>query len=298
VQRNGAALGVVTFTVPRDAPDTLYYTSENNSSLQGTINIVDNTANTGSGFWIQTVPGVAGTVPATPNISSRAVLGVENNGIDQGQVIFNVPRTNAQQFYYDLINFASPVDLLSDLRFDQINNQPLLEFLETYGGIDGVQNLAGRTLILTVGDDTAELGGWYRTTLFDPLNPGAANNGLPGSYDSLVYDQTTEIPPQDRRQLWQISLTRSNGIDYIQLDRIINIPTLSKFPIRYGDTYSNTVWYKTEQNEFEAVPALTAVNDVVYYQDGTDPDIFGVIKLVDAVDDDTLFIDQILGRPQ
>ena len=37
----------------------------------------------GIGFWIQAVPGVRGTMPATPNISSRDVLGV----IDRKSVV-------------------------------------------------------------------------------------------------------------------------------------------------------------------------------------------------------------------
>ena len=298
VQRNGAALGAITFTVPRDAPNTLYYTSENNSSLQGQIDVVDNTSTTGAGFWIQTNPGISGTIPATPNISSRDVLGVQNNGVDQGQVIFNVPRVNAQQFYYDLPNFLSPVDLLSNLRFDEINNQPLLQFIETHGGIDGITNLAGRTLILTTSNISAEAGGWYRTSLFDTLDQLPTNNGLTGSFDSTVFDQTTEVPPQDRRQLWKISYVRSNGIDYLQLEKITNIPLSHKFAIRFGAQYSSTQWWKTPQSEFEAIPPLTAVNDVLWYQDGTDPEIFGRIRLVDAIQGETLFIEQILDQKQ
>jgi hypothetical protein len=53
-------------------------------------------------FWIQAAPGVNGTIPGTPNISSRDVFGVENNGEDQGTVSFDVPESSAQNFYYSL----------------------------------------------------------------------------------------------------------------------------------------------------------------------------------------------------
>jgi hypothetical protein len=56
----------------------------------------------GFNFWIQAAPGVNGRMPATPNISSRNVLGVINNGTSQGTVTFNVPLKNAQDFYYTL----------------------------------------------------------------------------------------------------------------------------------------------------------------------------------------------------
>ena len=298
VLRNGAVLGNITFTVPQNAPDTLYYTSENNVSLQGTINIVDGTPGSGSGFWIQTTPGVTGRLPAYPNISSRDVLGVQNNGIDLGQVLFNVPRSTAQQFYYNLPNFTLPVDLLTDLQFDDINNQPLLEFVQRTGGIDGITNLVGRTLVFTTPIISPEAGGWFRRTLYDPLDPVSVNNSLPGSFDSIPYDLTTVVPVEDRRQLWQISTYFSNNIEYIQLDRISNIPVNHKFPIRYGTVYSNTFWYKNEVDAFLQVPLLSAASSTLYYQDGTDPEIFGEIRLVENSGNQVLFIDQILGQQQ
>ena len=298
VSRNGSLTGAVTFTVPRDAPDTLYYTSENNISLQGTLNIVDGTPGTGSGFWIQTNPGVSGKVFGYENISSRDVMGVSNNGVDLGQIVFNVPRAADQEFFYNLPTLAFPVDLITDLRFDDINNQPLLDFIEQYGGIDGITNLDGRTLVFTTSAVSPQAGGWFRTTRYDPLNPGEANNSLPGSYDSIPFDLTTEIPVEDRRQLWQITIETSNNLPYIQLERITNIPENYKFNIRFGTQYSNTTWYKTAQNQFSRVPLLSAASDVLYYQDGTDPEIFGEIRLVDNAQNNTIFIDQILGQTQ
>jgi hypothetical protein len=82
VTNNGATTGKITFVVPQDAPDTLYYTNDIQRNMQGTINIVDGTSGTGPGFWIQTEPGIDGKISATPNISSRDVLGVVNNGED------------------------------------------------------------------------------------------------------------------------------------------------------------------------------------------------------------------------
>jgi hypothetical protein len=297
VLRNGSQTGAITFTVPQDAPDTLYYTSENNISLQGVLRIVDGTSGTGSGFWIQTAPGVSGTLPAYPNISSRDVLGVSNNGIDLGQVTFRVPRATAQSFFYNLTNFSLPVDLITDLKFNEINNQPLAKFIADTGGIDGITNLVGRTLVFTTSTLSAQAGGWFVESRFDPLNATAANNGLPGSFDSLPFALETEILPEDRRQLYQITSITSNGIAYLQLEKLSNIPVNAKFPIRFGTKFSNTVWYKTEQDVFEQAPLLTAANNVLYYQDATDPEIFGIIKLVDNTENETLFIDQILGQP-
>jgi hypothetical protein len=111
VTRNGAITGLVTFTVPLDAPDALYYASENQTNMQGQLIIVDPVPGTGPGFWIQTEPGISGKIPATPNISSRDVFGVTNNGDDVGTIVFNVPQKTAQSFYYNLNNLGG-IDLL------------------------------------------------------------------------------------------------------------------------------------------------------------------------------------------
>ena len=100
VSRNGANTGNITFTVPQDAPNTLYYASETQFNMQGTLTIVDGTPGTGPGFWIQAEPGVAGVLPWSPNISSRDVLGVTNNGEDLGVVEFDVPASTAPDQYW------------------------------------------------------------------------------------------------------------------------------------------------------------------------------------------------------
>jgi hypothetical protein len=295
VTRNGSNSGLVTFVVPQDAPDTLFYAAENQPNMQGRLNIVDSAPGTGPGFWIQSAPGISGVLPATPNVSSRDVFGVDNNGQDLGTVVFNVPYKTAQSFYYNL-NSIDNVDLITDLRFDQINNIPVAEFVAQYGGIDGITNLNGRTLVFTNPIVDAAAGGWQRTTLFDPLEAVSANNGLPGSYDSILYDQATVIAPEDRYQLWQISYVNNSGTNYIFLSRIQTIEPLTKFTIRYGTEYSSTQWYKDDTGLFSRIPLLTAAQDILYYQDGTDPEIFGQIRLIDQSEADTLSVDQIIGQ--
>jgi hypothetical protein len=295
VSRNGSSFGLVTFTVPQDAPDTLYYASGNQTNLRGTINIVNGTPGTGSGFWIQTSPGVEGVVPSTPNISNRDVYGVTNNGEDLGVISFEVPQKTAQQFYYNLPD-VGPIDLLTDLKFDQINNQPLEQFISTYGGIDGTTYLDARTLVFTNPTVDAEEGGWLVTSFYDPLLRLDSQNGLPGSYDTLSYDQTDVVPLTDRYQVWQISIVNRNGVDYISLAKITNVGLNEKFTISYGNVYSNTSWYKNSTGYFQRIPLLTAVINELYYQDGTDPAIFGRIRLLDQTETSTIFVDQIIGQ--
>lgn len=292
VSRNGSSTGLITFTVPQDAPDTLYYVAENFVSMQGTLNIVDGVPGTGPGFWIQAAPGITGVLPVTPNISSRDVYGVENNGEDLGLVTFYVPYKTSQSFYYNLTSIGT-VDMITDLKFDQINNQPVTEFLSQYNGIDGTRNLNGRTLIF-VGAGATASDGWVRESFFDPLTGGSS--GGVGSYDSLPYSLSEDISAADRTQIWQINYVTLDNIEYINLSLVKTINPLEKFNIVYGSKWSNTQWYKTQSGQFEQIPLLTAAQDVLYYQDGTDPEIFGRIKLLDQVGSDTIFVDDIIGQ--
>jgi len=243
-------------------------------------------------FWIQLEPGVNGTLAATPNISSRDILGVTNNGDDVGTLTFDVPLANAQQFYYDLPS-AGSVDLVStSITYADINNVYLNDFLATYpNGIDGITSLDGRTVIFT--EDT----GWFITTRFDPLTQSPVNNGLPGSYDTLLFDQTTDIPEPDRYNVWRIIYnTDTNGGVFLTVQPSQTIGQLEKLNVKFGNQWSNTQWYKNLDGEFEKIPLLSAIFDTLYYQDSTNPEFFGVIQLLTQEQIDTLFIDNILGK--
>ena len=298
VQRNGAVEGVITFTVPQDAPNTLYYSCQTQSLMNGTINIIDGTAGTGSEFWIQTNPGVNGRNPTTPNISSRDVLGVVNNGTDLGTVTFNVPLKNAQDFYYSLPLLAGggTVDLVTDLNFNQINNANLEQFLAEYGGIDGIQSLNGRTLVFNNTNVNPESGGWFVETLFDPMVNNSTQQGLPGTFDSLPFSYTTPVPVSQYYNVWRISYVDNGAGVYLSLSSVQTINSLDKFTILYGEQYSNTQWYKLESGFLERMPLLTAGLDNLWYQDSTDPEIFGLIKLFDPVDSENIDINDIIGK--
>ncbi len=296
VERNGSSIGQITFTVPYDAPDTLYYTSENQFNMQGVINVVDATPGTGPGFWIQTDPGIAGVLPYAKNVSSRDVLGVINNGEDLGTVQFNVPLDTAQSFYYGLENIGS-VDFVTNLKFNQINNVFLTQFIEEHGGLDGITNINGRTVVFLNDTVDAEQGGWQVTTQFDPLAESTSNNGFVGSFDTTTYDQTTDLTKDQRYSVWQIQyVTAEGGSVYIKLSSVKAISNLQKFNVLFGSQYATTQWYKDAEGYIQQIPLLTAIKDVLYYQDGTDPGIFGQIRLINQDQATTIDIDDIIGQ--
>jgi hypothetical protein len=306
VTRNGATTGTITFTVPQDAPDTLYYVNPIQLSMQGVFTVVNGTPGTGPGFWIQTDPGVNGRIPATPNISSRDVLGVTNNGEDLGTVTFDVPLATAQDFFYTLSPIGpipgkpnGTVDLITSLQFNQINNQFLTPFFQTNpNGIDGITSLDGKTVIFLNQEPDAEAGGWQITSQYDPLPRDNSFNGQTGSYDTTLYDQTTDITSQSERYgVWQIQYVPTVGDQvYMRLVPVLAINNLEKFSILFGTEYASTQWYKNAGGVFQQIPLLTAIKDVLYYQDGTDPEIFGQIRLIDQSNTNTIFISDILGK--
>lgn len=251
----------------------------------------------GFNFWIQAAPGISGTMPATPNISSRDVFGVVNNGESQGTVTFNVPLKTAQDFYYSLTNIGT-VDLLTGLKFNQLNNVYVSEFLSQYpDGIDGITNLNGRTVIFTNTIVDPADGGWQITTQFDPLPRDNDDNGLVGSFDTTTFDQTTNIDLQSQRySIWQIQYINDlDGNPFMQLTSIQTIANFSKFTINFGTEYASTQWYKDAEGYFQEIPLLTAVLDTLYYQDSTNPDLFGRIKLVDPGEELFINVDEIVG---
>jgi hypothetical protein len=305
VTNNGISEGLITFVVPQDAPDTLYYVNPTQPNMQGQINIVNATPGTGPGFWIQTDPGVNGRIPSTPNISSRDVLGVVNNGEDLGTITFNVPLATAQNFYYTLDTIGNitgkpsgTVDLIvSNLKFNEINNQYVVPFIEQTGGIDGTTSLNGKTIVFLNETVDPTDGGWQFTTQFDPLpNVGNVESGV-GSYDTTLFDQTTDVPTSQRYNVWQIQyVTTDDGSQYIKLVDVLAVSNLEKFTVTNGTQYSSTQWYKDAEGYFQQIPLLTAVRDTLYYQDGTDPGIFGRIKLINQDQVDTLDISDILDK--
>lgn len=250
----------------------------------------------GHSFWIQAAAGADGRMPSSPNISSRTVLGVDNNGEDYGTVTFTVPQVNAQDFYYQLTDLGE-VDLVtSDILFNEINNVYVDQFQAKYpDGIDGITNLDGRTIIFLNTIEDAAAGGWQVTTQFSPLS-GDPLGGPIGSYDSDLFDLTVDLSKPQRYSVWRIQYVNGgDGRYYMSLQAITLVPELSKLTVSFGTQYSNTSWYKNTEGYFEQVPLLTAVLNTLYYQDGSDPAIFGVIHLVDQGASQPIYVDDIIG---
>lgn len=122
--------------------------------------------NQASNFWIQGVPSVTGYNPAQPNVNTRDILGVTNNGAKNGLITFNVPYRNAIESYSG--NIA--VDLVTNLTYDQINGR---RFSELGYAIDGIGGVDGKTLMFYGTDPSTKgyVGSFYNTEGFEQDDP-------------------------------------------------------------------------------------------------------------------------------
>jgi len=267
-------------------------------------NYTFNISQPGERFWIQSAPGINGRLPQTPNISSRDVYGVVNNGEDNGTVEFYVPYKTSQNFFYDLEKIP-PVDLVAgDLKFNEVNNIRVSDFLAAHpNGIDGITQLNGRTIVFTNRITSPVPGGWQITSFFDPLvrtappNQPDGQDGAIGSYDTTTFDQITDINDLDQRySVWLISYRLdTDGNPWLSLSSIRSIPRSTQFKILYGEQYSNTSWYRETSGFLDRVPLITATQDVLYYQSSTNPLAVGEIRLVEVNENNFIDIEEIIG---
>jgi hypothetical protein len=221
----------------------------------------------GKKFWIQTEPGLSGISTST-NLSTRQILGVTNNGTDNGTIEFVVPNTTAQDFYLNM-PLVRPVDLAFKFTYAGIQGKLLSEILSTYNGIDGQRsNLNGKCLIFT----------------------SYSANPADWTFDGIT------VPVNQRYGIWQIVL-KPSGSDYI-VDVYYEdpIPVENKVIILSGTEFGNTEWYTAANLRLAQIPVITAPLDVLYYQDGDDASQVGVIRLVGPTDT-TINVDtEIIGK--
>jgi hypothetical protein len=75
------------------------------------------------------------------------------------------------------------------------------------------------------------------------------------------------------------------------------IPNNEKITPRFGNDYINRSFYRNNLGVISVIPIITAPLDVLYYQDGTNPNKVGIIKIADSDLDNFINIEtEILGR--
>jgi len=248
-------------------------------------------------FWIQGEPGVTGYSPTQPNVQTRDVFGVTNNGAENGVITFEVPAQNALNEY----NFppGPAVGVVSSLPFSQINGARVTEI----GGIDGVTALDGLTVMFYntgIADEIGYIQKFYDQTLFDedggvPYNEATDYPGTSEFYNN--YEGGFYSPVNSN--FYTITLLGDQSNPIIQLTPAGIIPTNQTITPTFGSEWVNRNFYRSVDGAIALVPYNSAILDTLYYQDGTNPNKVGIIRLANSNVSNSLdVVTEILGKPQ
>ena len=278
-----------TYDVNLNTGNSAYYLG-NNSNTNSEITLAYggvykfNVGTTGS-LWIQTQPGITGHDPQRPNIGTRNVYGVENNGADAGTVIFRVPQVDTQNKFLAMPTVAS-VDYATTLTYADMQAVKLSDFNAKFGGLDGITgNIHNKTLIFvrSVYDDIDWTATTTRVSALDNTGSdfmlGVDGVHLPWIFAAPLGDAVVETA---RTSTWLVSVDEDG---YINLSPQTAVALDEKVYVKSGTTNSTKEFYINYYKQYEVVPLATATLDTLYYQNGTIPTAVGTIKLVHAVTD-------------
>ena len=248
--------------------------------------------NQDSQFWIQGAPGVTGFDPTQPNIQTREVLGVDNNGTEVGVVTFTVPFKNAQDEY--IFPGNNRVDVVSTLPYDDVNGV-LVSSLTN--GIDGITSLEGLTVMFYdtgVANEQGFISKFYDTTTYD--EDGGSSYTPPGSsvdfnnYEGGYYTDVFST-------FYTITYEGDPTNPVIRLVNTGTIPVEEKITVNYGTEWIGRSFYLNTTDTIELIPYLSSLLDTLYYQDGTSSNKVGQIKLIASNTTNTInILTDVIGK--
>lgn len=291
----------------------------------------------GHGFYIQTRPGTNTSYDWQRNLDIRDVYGVVNNGADIGELIFNVPNEDAQDFFLRMTKVDSAYLVAYSsiknraLRFNEVHHVLYNDLIREHGGIDGQRMLEGKTVVFladsTTGqtpqpwqaytdyregdlliysnivyrvlsdftsgrvfnDNSLELydlqDNWYVPAQFDALDD---------SFDSRGFDRGTDVDFDDRFSKFTVRISEDG---YVKLTPNNSISKNTKLEILEGIVHGNREVYRDTGDLMKVIPPITANLTKLYYADALDPNVGGVIEIIEQ--DNNLVIDvdnSILGN--
>jgi hypothetical protein len=273
-------VSVLDFVVRRDTTSQSYKLTGYGNDTNPTITLVKgNTytfrvAQNGRPLWIQTHPGPDGTRSVEAEALSRTILGVENNGIDSGLITFRVPGSTAQNDYISATKVAD-IDFATTLSYAQLQSH-LTSEIERAGGIDGVtDSLQNRTVIFITRRDNND--DWKDPGVFDF---DRFDSGAPFNESPYEYGETVRGP--ERYDVFRINAVDvGGGKAVVKLTHILDVNTNEKVYVRAGNSYAGVEFYKNPEGYWEQVQPITATLTDLYYQDATDANFGGRIKLIE-----------------
>lgn len=264
-----------TWTVRVNSETKTYY-FDDASKIAGNENIVlarggvytFNLDNTTDPFWIQTKQGITGLDPSRPNISTRDVVGVTDNGATSGTVVFTVPQLSAQSRFTNMTEVAQ-VDYATSLSYHDIQGVSIADINSILGGLDGITgNLDGKKLVF-IGNSVDD----YHWTV--PSN-------IDTNPDSPTYltpiDPNLVVPSENRTKTWIINIV--GGVVSLVANETVGVN--EKVYIKSGIANTTKYFYVDYHSRYVEFPLLTSSLTTLYYQNGNVGNANGLITIVDA----------------
>jgi hypothetical protein len=240
----------------------------------------------GNGFFIQAEPGTSGVYSYQKNTSAREILGISNNGVEQGTLTFNVPLKDAQDWILQL-DLEREVNYATQLKYSDVHNHSLEQVLAKFGGLDGVADIENKFFVFVEASSSDS----------DWIAPGIYEDYL-FPYDAAGYDAGNIVPQEHRRGVFSLQVDRNYARPIVKLNFVSPVAVGKKVRVLGGNTYAyREFWRDPETDALELLPPVTANIDLLWYQDATDADRYGPIKIVDLVSSTPIDVEKdIIGQ--
>lgn len=208
--------------------------------------------------WIQTEPGSAGTSAVRTAISTRNILGINNNGQDVGQIEFRVPLMDAQDNFLSM-PIISSIDYATNLSKTQVLGKRFHNLIDTLGGFDGsIINPDGKT-ILFLNDGLAQI---WRVTLTTQS----------GDNDIIALELVNNI--QENCKVYVRSGLTNRANEYYNKPNVglVQVPPLTAHidKLYYQDSYIPGA-YGTIELVNDAIDSIYVDNEIIGQSNFTSP---------------------------
>ena len=304
VENNGASQGVVTFTVPeKNALADFDFPGNNTVDVVSTLPFSQV-----NGAFVNDIGGIDGVTA----LDGLTVMFYNTGVYDETgfvQTFFSQTEydTNDNVLVAPLTITATATSSVNntvtcDTTSSLIEGQTITFTGTEFGGLTAYSTTSGPciytvTSIVSPTEFTIEIpgssnepGGIPLLTLTDASGTmtGNINEGL---YEEGFYTTVSGT-------FYRISLLGSVDDPFIQLTRLSNIPATEKITASFGTQWGSRNFYRSNTGVITLYPYNSAILDVLYYQDGTNPNKVGILNIVDNNLTNTIdVVTDILGKP-
>jgi hypothetical protein len=222
----------------------------------------------GNTFYIQTKPGLLGTDPNAPNLTTRTIYGIDNNGKDVGSFTFTVPTESAQEQWTSM-PIAGTVNYATNLSYASLQGSLLSDLDPVLGGLDGLVFSIESATVVFVNNSFIDDVYW---------------NNIARLENNIIYlDNNELIPLANRNNIYEINIYEDDqGRKRIYLSAKQFVNNNQKVRINAGVTNAGKEFY-SRLDIYNEVPSVTAPLDLLYYQSSLADSAIGGIQIIDPV---------------